>query len=181
MDNIYEIVDQISDKVSKKALSDRLRQEELEEYLRKLAERHSREAKLEARVSQETFDREYTSVFTDIRYHNSPGFYISTINMIGCPDLAVILRFKKVHNSYFLREREYGMSPFDIQAHSDLYLQLTKEKLLSTTVYDCGSPKLRSILAAMPVIPYRVDNLPKSINCVEWFLTYVKSDGRPHV
>jgi len=181
MYNIYEIVDHISDKVSKKALSDRLRQEELEEYLRNLAERHSREAKLETRVSQETFDREFLSIFTNIRYHNSPGFYISTINMTGCPDLAVILRFKKVHNSYFPMGQEYEMSPLDIQAHSDLYLQLTKEKLLSTTVYDCGSPKLCNILAAMPVIPHRVDNLPKSINCAEWFLTYIKSNGWPHV
>jgi hypothetical protein len=181
MDNIYLLVDQISDRVLKKALSDRLRQEELEEYERRTAERHSREAKLETRVSQETFDRELPSLFTDIRYHNSPGCYISTINMTGCPDLAVMLRFKKVHNSYFPMGQEYGVSPLDIQAHSDLYLQLTKEKLLSTTVYDCGSPKLRDILAAMPVIPYRVDNLPKSINCVEWFLTYIKSNGWPHV
>ena len=171
MDNIYLLVDQVSDRVSKQALSDRLVKERCEYY--------SNSAKLDS------FSNEYAERLEDgLKYVRLGGYHIGSflmgvITLPDCPDIIISVCTRKVDYSYFsnseYKDSEKYLSegtvyhPLDVEGHRKLFLSRIKDILLSPQAYHLEIPQKWYVVNSARDIKYKLDNgIIGRGNSLEW-------------
>ena len=171
MDNIYLLVDQISDRVSKQALSDRLVKERCEYY--------SNSAKLDS------FGNEYAERLE--RYRSISNrvdlLCMGVITVPDCPELVIKLQILPQY-SYEFKDSDYEdskkylsegviCSPLDVEGHRKLFLSKIKDILLDPSAYYDGIPSAGSLANRPRDIIYKVDNGEyKLYSKVTWEIKY---------
>ncbi len=156
MYNIYELVDQVSDRVSKQALSDRLVKERCEYY--------SNSAKLDS------FGNEYAERLE--RYKPVTNrvdlLCMGVITVPDCPELVIQLQILPDKYPYEFKGSDYedskkylseGMvcSSLDVEGHRKLFLSKIKNILLDPQAYyDSGIPQKGYVANSVRDIIYKL-------------------------
>lgn len=129
MDNIYLIIDQISDRVSKEALSDRLIKERCEYY--------SNNAKLDSKGNEYGDRLDEAVSYCSNRNLRLENLCVGVITVPDCPD--IILSIYTYHRDYgdfngsdYKYSQRYLDSgkiihPLDAEGHRRLFLSIIKE------------------------------------------------------
>ena len=171
MDNIYLTVDQISDRVSKEALSDRLIKERCEYY--------SNNAKLDSKGNEyaDRLDRAVSDCSNkNIRIEN---LCVGVITVPDCPDIVISVYtysrdYSDFHHRDYKESQKYldngeVLHPLDAEGHRRLFLSAVKKTLLRPDVYTDGIPQEWTIVNNARDIKYRLDNgIIGYENSVEW-------------
>ena len=171
MDNIYLTVDQISDRVSKEALSDRLIKERCEYY--------SNNAKLDSK-GNEYADR----LDKAVRYCSSNNLRIENlcvgvITVPDCPDIVISgytyrRDYSDFYHSDYKESQKYldngeVLHPLDAEGHRRLFLSIVKKTLLRPDVYTDGIPQKWTVANSARDVKYKLDNGTLGYdNSVEW-------------
>ena len=171
MDNIYLLVDQISDRVSKQALSDRLVKERCEYY--------SNSAKLDS------FGNEYAERLE--RYRSVSDrvdlLCMGVITVPDCPELVIKLQILPGY-SYGFKGSDYEnskkylsegtvCSPLDVEGHRKLFLSRIKDILLDPQAYCDGIPQKGYVANSARDIIYKLDtDKYKLYSQVTWEIMY---------
>jgi hypothetical protein len=172
MDNIYLLVDQISDRVSKQALSDKLVKERCEYY--------SNSAKLDS------FGNEYAKRLEEYRSWSNrlDLLCMGVITVPDCPELVIKLQILPGKYPYDFKGSDYEdskkylsegviCSPLDVEGHRKLFLSKIKDILLDPSAYDDGIPSAGSLANRPRDIIYKVDNGEyKLYSKVTWEIRY---------
>ena len=173
MDNIYLTVDQISDRVSKEALSDRLIKERCEYY--------SNNAKLDSK-GNEYADRLDKAVrhcsSNNLRIEN---LCIGVITVPDCPDIVISgYTYRRDYSDFYLKYLDNGevLHPLDVEGHRRLFLSVVKKTLLRPDVYTDGIPQKWTIVNNARNVKYKLDNgILGYDNSVEWRATFEGAYG----
>lgn len=171
MDNIYLTVDQISDRVSKEALSDRL--------IKKRCEHYSNNAKLDSKGNEYVGRLDKALSYLSNRNLRLENWCIGVITVPDCPD--IILSIYTYHRDYgdfngsdYKDSQRYLDSgkilhPLDAEGHRRLFLSIIKETLLRPDVYTDGVPQKWTIVNNARDVKYKLNNgIIGYGNSVEW-------------
>ena len=171
MDNIYLIIDQISDRVSKEALSDRLIKERCEYY--------SNNAKLDSKGNEYGDRLDEAVSYCSNRHLRLENLCVGVITVPDCPD--IILSIYTYHRDYddfngsdYKDSQRYLDSgkiihPLDVEGHRRLFLSIIKETLLRPDVYIDGVPQEWTIVKNARDVKYKLNNgIIGYGNSVEW-------------
>ncbi len=170
MDNIYELVDQISDRVSKQALSEKLVKERCEYY--------SNSAKLDS------YDKEYTERLEIYRSISDRVdlLCMGVITVPDCPELVIQLAILPEY-SYGFKGSDYEdskkylsegtvCSPLDVEGHRKLFLSKIKDILLDPSAYNEGIPSEGYVSNSARDIIYKLAEGRYSYSQVTWEIMY---------